>query len=320
MKVAAHSERFNPGRLSERIDPPVDQSVCESEDATSENKSGNYLTLRFDVPPKLLTHVECRRCGKPISGDQPCCPYCAAPLGVDSHSNPALKSYAARSLLAAESATAVTRVLIFYLLLLAMHLAGHLMVRELVNEHIRIRPNADPRLDITICGELIGAAILLVALAKIPLPPPIAASSLKQRRIGACVSPFILAVCLAMNFGYHGLMRNYVQYPFQLRGDSHWPIGWSIVLVCIQPGIVEELFFRYLTLGTLARVMSVREAVCVSALMFGMAHSGVPMSIPILTIVGVGLGIVRVWSGSMLLPILLHSLHNAVVLYLETAK
>jgi len=73
-------------------------------------------------------------------------------------------------------------------------------------------------------------------------------------------------------------------------------------------------------LGTLTRVMGVGGAIIVSSIMFGMAHSAVLLSIPILTVVGVGLGVIRVWSGSILLPMLLHALHNAVVLYLETVK
>ena len=140
------------------------------------------------------------------------------------------------------------------------------------------------------------------------------------RRIGACASPFILGGLLALNVGYHTLMRNYVQFPFHLHGISREPIGWSIILTCVQPAIVEELFLRYLTLGTLARVMSVKEAIFVSALMFGMAHSWVPLAIPMLTALGVGLGIIRVWSGSMVLPIMLHAVHNAAVIYLEIIK
>src|SRR5205814_1772114 len=95
------------------------------------------------------------------------------------------------------------------------------------------------------------------------------------------------------------------------------PIGWAIATICIQPAIVEELFFRYIALGTLTRVMGIAGALCVSSVMFGMAHSSVLLSIPILTVVGAGLGLVRVLSGSILLPMLLHGLHNAVVLYLE---
>jgi hypothetical protein len=123
-----------------------------------------------------------------------------------------------------------------------------------------------------------------------------------------------------LNFGYHHLLENYVQYPLWAHKDLHFPIGWTIVLVCFQPGIIEELFFRYLALGTLTRVMGVGSAICVSSLMFGMAHSGVLLSIPILTVVGVCLGIVRVWSGSIVLPILLHAAHNAAVVYLEWVK
>ena len=37
-------------------------------------------------------------------------------------------------------------------------------------------------------------------------------------------------------------------------------------------GIIEELFFRYLALGTLRRYLGVHGAVWVSAVMFGVGH------------------------------------------------
>ncbi len=66
--------------------------------------------------------------------------------------------------------------------------------------------------------------------------------------------------------------------------------------------------------------MGLTAAVCVTSVMFGMAHSAVLLSIPILTVVGLGLGIVRVWSGSIILPMLLHALHNAAIIYFETRR
>ncbi|HEV3257192.1 MAG TPA: CPBP family intramembrane glutamic endopeptidase [Gemmataceae bacterium] len=50
--------------------------------------------------------------------------------------------------------------------------------------------------------------------------------------------------------------------------------------------------------------------------MFGMAHVGVPLSIPLLMVVGLFLGYVRTASRSLLLPMLMHFGHNAAILLL----
>jgi membrane protease YdiL (CAAX protease family) len=95
---------------------------------------------------------------------------------------------------------------------------------------------------------------------------------------------------------------------------------WLVLAICVQPAIFEELFFRYLTLGHLRSVTGVHGAVWVSSLIFGLAHLGVPLSIPMLVVVGVVLGYARVWSGSLLLPMLMHAAHNLVIVYLETQR
>jgi membrane protease YdiL (CAAX protease family) len=135
--------------------------------------------------------------------------------------------------------------------------------------------------------------------------------------MGWVAGPVVLALLLGLNVGYHRLIRNYVQFPSWAVEHSESFSPWIILIFCLQPGIIEELFFRYLAQGTLSRMMGVHGAVWVAAIMFGMAHTFVPLSIPILTVVGAGLGYVRVWSGSIVLPMLLHALHNAVVLWLE---
>jgi uncharacterized protein len=168
--------------------------------------------------------------------------------------------------------------------------------------------------------EIVDALIVLFALYSIPRPPAVGPKSKLQRQIGWIMGPVVLAAVLGLNFGYHALLHNYVQFPHWAESDLDLPIGWAFITVCIQPGIVEELFFRFIALGTLTRVMGVGGAICVSSIMFGMAHSGVALSIPILTVVGAGLGLVRVWSGSIVLPMLLHALHNMVVLYFESTK
>jgi uncharacterized protein len=123
-----------------------------------------------------------------------------------------------------------------------------------------------------------------------------------------------LAVMLAANFSYHNLMEGMGLELIELipEDTSYW--WWWAATICVQPAIVEELFFRGCCWRVMTPVMGVHTTVLVSSIMFGMAHIGVPLSMPILAAVGLLLGYARAWSGSLWLPMILHFLHNLVVI------
>ena len=89
--------------------------------------------------------------------------------------------------------------------------------------------------------------------------------------------------------------------------------------MCVQPAVIEELFFRHLLLGHLRPHVGMHGAVWVSAVGFGMAHLGNPVGWPVLILLGAGLGYARTLSGTLALPIALHFLHNLCVLALNDA-
>ncbi len=89
---------------------------------------------------------------------------------------------------------------------------------------------------------------------------------------------------------------------------------WAILLVCVQPALIEELFFRYLFLGHLRQHLGLHASVWITAVLFGMAHLGNIPGWPVLILLGAGLGYARVYSGGIALPIALHFLHNFAVL------
>ena len=130
----------------------------------------------------------------------------------------------------------------------------------------------------------------------------------------------MLAGLLAVNYAYHLVIRKIIDVPLFFDQDviASQLTGLSLLAVCVQPAIVEELFFRYLALGTLRRVTGTHLAVILSSVMFGIAHLGVPLSMPLLMLIGLALGYLRVCSGSLLLPIGVHFLHNAAILWIET--
>ena len=121
----------------------------------------------------------------------------------------------------------------------------------------------------------------------------------------------MLAVLLIVNIGFTTALREL----FQVKHEPGPGLTLvTVLLLCLQPAIVEEWFFRHLALGSLRESVGVHWAVFISGAMFGVAHLLNPIGIPYLIVVGICLGYMRVWSGSLFLPMLLHGLHNALVL------
>lgn len=161
--------------------------------------------------------------------------------------------------------------------------------------------------------ELIDTAVIGFALMHIMRPRAFAAT-LQPALAWALALP-ALGVALFLNNAYHGAMRSLLHARSEpdliVAGVGLTPL--VLISYCIQPAIVEELFFRYLALDSLRAVMSPQAAVVLSSLMFGLAHVGVPLSIPILCVVGMVLAWARVASGSLILPMVMHALHNLCV-------
>jgi len=159
---------------------------------------------------------------------------------------------------------------------------------------------------------LMALLVLGVAVVVGRVPGPKQGTGVK---IAAWVGGFpLLAVLLAMNFGFTAMMR----WLFK----SEPPIGPGLTfvtffLVCVQPGIIEEWFFRYVALGALRKPLGTHGAVWVSGVMFGFAHILNPIAIPYLILVGACFGYLRVWSGGLALPMILHFTHNLVVVMSE---
>jgi uncharacterized protein len=168
--------------------------------------------------------------------------------------------------------------------------------------------------------EAIDTFLVVVAFIWASRPPAFWRSDRQYAAAWLTAGP-LLALLLGVNWSYHEVLRNALGRPPFIEFielDVRSNPALIILAVCVQPAIVEELFFRYLALTHLRSVMGLHGAVWVSSVMFGMAHIHVPLSIPILILVGAGLGYMRVWSGGLAIPMVMHAVHNAVVLYLES--
>ena len=91
--------------------------------------------------------------------------------------------------------------------------------------------------------------------------------------------------------------------------DLQWAFVALIVIIIVP--IVEELLYRGVLLGFIAQVISPTKAIWVSAIIFGIAHFDVANSVGT-ALLGLGLGYLRVRTGSIWPPIILHMSFNAV--------
>jgi len=159
----------------------------------------------------------------------------------------------------------------------------------------------------------VDTLLVVVALLLLPRPSPLPRIAGEGQALAWVGAVPVLAILLGLNFAYHWLLQRAIGIDPNVGGKLPFSVS-LFLLICVLPAIMEELFFRYLALGTLRRYMGLHSAVLVSSVMFGMAHVGQPFSIPVLTVVGIGLGYMRVASRGLALPMLMHFAHNLVVL------
>ena len=84
----------------------------------------------------------------------------------------------------------------------------------------------------------------------------------------------------------------------------------AFTAVVLAP-LFEEVIFRGALLPVLARRCGPIWGVVLSGLLFGMAHISIGELAP-LTVLGIGLGLLRLSSGRLLPSVLMHSIWNAV--------
>ena len=96
----------------------------------------------------------------------------------------------------------------------------------------------------------------------------------------------------------------------------NWPIWSAFILICLLPGIFEELAFRGYIQTRLERVGDAREALVIQAAMFSVLHILPAVFISHL-VIGLILGIVRNRSQSLYPGMLIHIAWNAIVLVEE---
>lgn len=251
-----------------------------------------------------IAQEPCRRCRKPYPVTVPKCPACGA-------GNPACPDSTGPSAASGESELRPLNVVMttfgVMLLLSVAFMVALAASPDLHGEDIRTR--------LLVVSILEAVDTLLVAVAGLLLVRVAAPRDASRPFLAWALAGPALVGTLAVNIGYHALIRSLgiptIELPFNLA-DPQLAL-WGLVSVCIQPALVEEWFFRGIVWKSFRQYLGVHGTVWVVAVMFGMAHIGVFLSVPVLILIGGLLGYARLYSGGLLLPIVLHFLHNLLV-------
>ena len=129
----------------------------------------------------------------------------------------------------------------------------------------------------------------------------------------------VLFALLCLNITYITFLRELLR-PFGTQQAVAIKVTFvTMMLICVQPAIVEELFFRQMTLGVFRRSMNLHLAVWLTAAMFALAHLGNPLGMPYLFLAGGVFGYARVYGG-LSLAMVMHFVHNFAVIGYEAWK
>lgn len=93
---------------------------------------------------------------------------------------------------------------------------------------------------------------------------------------------------------------------------------YNLFFVGILPAVSEELLCRGLILSGLKRSLSRRRAIALCALMFALLHME-PLAVPFTFAAGLVIAWVAVETSSIILPILMHLLHNVSLYFVIAA-
>ncbi|MCH2372604.1 MAG: CPBP family intramembrane metalloprotease [Planctomycetes bacterium] len=285
----------------------VDGRSLTSIAAVTPSTDGTTATLARLTESDLL--VKCWRCGKSAPAAEARCSICSATLSTT----------ALEPLTRPDHTSGLVRLIwVFGALLLTslLHAAWAGMSAETTD----IAKAWEIFLKNALIIELADTFLVVGAMYWIARPPLGDEPKLHVRVAAWITSIPVLASLLTINLAYHTVLAQYAPAadPSE-NGEAPTSTALLLLVFCVQPAMVEELFFRHIALGTLQRLANKHTAVFLSAIMFGLAHIGAPLSIPILTVIGIAFGYARLASGGLALPMLMHFAHNAAVLYLNGA-
>tara|TARA_B100000242_G_scaffold85849_1_gene57332 strand:- start:257 stop:805 length:549 start_codon:yes stop_codon:yes gene_type:complete len=125
------------------------------------------------------------------------------------------------------------------------------------------------------------------------------------------IVPFVLLISLIMNNLIDSQNGSNPLLEIVLNSKNNFSFLLLFLTTTLLAPIFEEIIFRGILLPTLSRDFGVILSIIVSAFIFALAHLSLG-EMPPLFILGIGLGITRIASGSLFSSIVMHSLWNGL--------
>ena len=125
------------------------------------------------------------------------------------------------------------------------------------------------------------------------------------------IVPFVLLVSLIMNILIENQNGSNPLLEIVLNNNNFISFILLFLTTTLLAPLFEEIIFRGILLPTLSRDFGIIIGIIVSAFIFALAHLSLG-EMPPLFVLGMGLGITRVTSGSLLSSVIMHSLWNGL--------
>lgn len=283
----------------------------EPSDAQSENPETP------PVEPEPQHMVLCRRCRRFSPAGAVRCLFCRAPSR-----DPEAEHAAAQDRIETEETGKRFSALFWtFGIMLAVNVAlswyfkGTPDVTPMTEDMVR---NSATALTVAEAVDSLFVIFALVKLRSIITPAPGIGN---RPRLAWLIAIPLLAFLLAVNTAYHWALitlSGIKPEVDEMMSSGHHQI-WLLVLYCVQPAIIEELFCRRLTFDFFSHHTTVGTAAFASAAMFASMHTGALVSFPYFVLFGFVMAWLRWWSGSLALPMILHFAHNFLISIHELA-
>ncbi len=128
------------------------------------------------------------------------------------------------------------------------------------------------------------------------------------------VIPFVLLVSLIMNILIENQNGSNPLLEIVLNNDSYVSFLLLFLTTTFLAPLFEEIIFRGILLPVLSRDFGKILGISISAFIFALAHLSIG-EMPPLLVLGIGLGITRTISGSLLSSVVMHSLWNGLTFF-----
>ena len=125
------------------------------------------------------------------------------------------------------------------------------------------------------------------------------------------IIPFVFFISLIMNSLISNQNGSNPLLEIVLNNKNYLSFILLFATTSLLAPLFEEIIFRGILLPTLSRNFGIILGIVVSAFIFALAHLSIG-EMPPLFVLGIGLGITRVASGSLLSSVIMHSLWNGL--------